>query len=296
MAWSCRVVARPCVPSSASRGEVAGKTGTTQDNTDGWFIMMHPRLVAGAWVGFNDARVTMRSSYWGQGAHNALPVVGDFFQQAVGRRMIDVGAHFPKARDALPASQIWGPALDWLRELLGVTTTPPHPTESIRSPAPQATRRVAPAVPVPVEPLDDPVPTPEQPIEPQPYQPAAPYPNQSPYPEPSPAPAPFPYSTPAPAPAPFSYPAPPPAPSSTPPQYPAPTASAPLSPSPAPYQPLPPPPPPRTSQRSEAPGRVAPPTAFELEIENERKTGRKAAPREPDPVDNVINSVRRALE
>ena len=42
------------------RGDVAGKTGTTQNNTDGWFILMHPRLVAGSWVGFNDPRV----SYW----------------------------------------------------------------------------------------------------------------------------------------------------------------------------------------------------------------------------------------
>ncbi len=34
------------------QADVAGKTGTTQDNTDGWFILMHPQLVVGAWVGF----------------------------------------------------------------------------------------------------------------------------------------------------------------------------------------------------------------------------------------------------
>ena len=55
--------------------DIAGKTGTTQNNTDGWFILMHPNLVAGAWVGFNDTRVTMRSSYWGQGGHNAILLV-----------------------------------------------------------------------------------------------------------------------------------------------------------------------------------------------------------------------------
>jgi membrane peptidoglycan carboxypeptidase len=38
--------------------DVAGKTGTTQDNTDAWFILMHPQLVAGARVGFNDNRIT----------------------------------------------------------------------------------------------------------------------------------------------------------------------------------------------------------------------------------------------
>ncbi|WP_236572524.1 penicillin-binding protein 1A [Burkholderia sp. 8Y] len=76
------------------RGDVAGKTGTTQDNADGWFILMHPQLVAGAWVGFNDSRVTLRSDYWGQGAHSALPMVGDFVQRALRSRLIDSRARF----------------------------------------------------------------------------------------------------------------------------------------------------------------------------------------------------------
>jgi penicillin-binding protein 1A len=78
------------------RADVAGKTGTTQKNTDGWFILMHPRLVAGSWVGFNDSRVTMRSNYWCEGAHNALLVVGDFFQQTLASRSIDSNAEFPR--------------------------------------------------------------------------------------------------------------------------------------------------------------------------------------------------------
>ena len=106
------------------RSDVAGKTGTTQDNTDGWFILMHPRLVTGAWVGFNDARVTMRSDYWGQGGHNALLLVGDFFRQASTRRMIDTAAVFPRARDGLPGAAIWGPPLDWLRGLIGDDPAP----------------------------------------------------------------------------------------------------------------------------------------------------------------------------
>ena len=76
--------------------DIAGKTGTTQNNTDGWFILMHPNLVVGSWVGFNDARVTMRSDYWGQGGHNALLLVGDFFSAAVGSGMLDVKASFPR--------------------------------------------------------------------------------------------------------------------------------------------------------------------------------------------------------
>ena len=60
--------------------DVAGKTGTTQNNMDGWFFLMHPDVVAGAWVGFDDPRVTFRSDFWGEGAHNALFLVGDFFR------------------------------------------------------------------------------------------------------------------------------------------------------------------------------------------------------------------------
>ncbi|HEY0848190.1 MAG TPA: transglycosylase domain-containing protein, partial [Noviherbaspirillum sp.] len=76
--------------------DIAGKTGTTQNNTDGWFILMHPRLVAGAGVGFNDARITMRSNHWGQGAHTALPLVGDFTRRAFSARLVDSAVRFPE--------------------------------------------------------------------------------------------------------------------------------------------------------------------------------------------------------
>ncbi|MGO4306726.1 penicillin-binding protein 1A [Cupriavidus sp. RAF12] len=80
------------------RADVAGKTGTTQDNTDSWFILMHPQLVAGAWVGFDDGRVTL-GSYWGEGARSALPVVGAFYDMALRTRAIDPDARFsPETR------------------------------------------------------------------------------------------------------------------------------------------------------------------------------------------------------
>lgn len=82
--------------------DIAGKTGTTQYNTDGWFILMHPNLVAGAWVGFNDARVTMRSNYWGQGGHNAIMVVGDFFRDALKAKLIDRKAKFTQPKRPPP--------------------------------------------------------------------------------------------------------------------------------------------------------------------------------------------------
>ncbi|MGB9111070.1 MAG: PBP1A family penicillin-binding protein, partial [Telluria sp.] len=82
--------------------DVAGKTGTTQNNADGWFIMMHPNLVAGAWVGFNDNRVTMRSNYWGQGGHSAILLVGDFFKTALDSGKVDAAAQFPNFRKPEP--------------------------------------------------------------------------------------------------------------------------------------------------------------------------------------------------
>jgi len=76
------------------QGDLAGKTGTTQNNTDGWFMAIHPQLVTGAWVGFNDQHVTMRGSYWGQGGHNALLLVGDFLQSAFKQKLVDSEATF----------------------------------------------------------------------------------------------------------------------------------------------------------------------------------------------------------
>ncbi len=77
--------------------DFAGKTGTTQEGADGWFILMHPELVTGAWVGFNDPRMSFRSSYWGQGAHNALFVVGEFMQRLAGDEelTISIRSTFP---------------------------------------------------------------------------------------------------------------------------------------------------------------------------------------------------------
>jgi penicillin-binding protein 1A len=104
------------------QADVAGKTGTTQENTDGWFILMHPQLVAGAWVGFNDNRATMGDG-WGQGARSALPIVGDFFVHALRVRAADPRAEFdiPRRRPepAEPALPGEGPVQDLVNDILG---------------------------------------------------------------------------------------------------------------------------------------------------------------------------------
>jgi penicillin-binding protein 1A len=100
------------------QADVAGKTGTTQNNTDGWFILMHPQLVTGAWVGFNDPRVSLRSDFWGQGAHNALHVVGDFTQQALVDQAIDPRAEFP-SRGGTTIQSLFRSAGEKLKRLFG---------------------------------------------------------------------------------------------------------------------------------------------------------------------------------
>ncbi|HHW58647.1 MAG: transglycosylase domain-containing protein [Bacteroidales bacterium] len=60
---------------------VAGKTGTTDNNSDGWFIGITPKLAAGVWVGGEDMQIHFRSMALGQGASMALPIWGLFMQK-----------------------------------------------------------------------------------------------------------------------------------------------------------------------------------------------------------------------
>ena len=59
----------------------AGKTGTTQNNSDGWFIGITPDLVTGVWVGAEDRSVRFKSMNYGQGARMALPIYGFYMKQ-----------------------------------------------------------------------------------------------------------------------------------------------------------------------------------------------------------------------
>ena len=107
------------------QADLAGKTGTTQDNTDGWFLLMHAKVVAGAWAGFNDGRITLRSDYWGQGARSALPMVGDFMQHAVRSRAVDGAAKFVDEFDtAPPVDNSLDSMREWIRGLFRGDTTP----------------------------------------------------------------------------------------------------------------------------------------------------------------------------
>ncbi len=61
-----------------TRVQMAGKTGTTNNNSDGWFVGYTPSLVSGAWVGGEDRSIHFDYTGIGQGASMALPIVGKF--------------------------------------------------------------------------------------------------------------------------------------------------------------------------------------------------------------------------
>lgn len=125
--------------------DIAGKTGTTQNNTDGWFILMHPNLVTGAWVGFNDARVTMRSDYWGQGGHNAILLVGDFFRDALKAKRIDAREKFPRPLN-MPPVMVQAPVEKMDEQPVGHGVIAQRGSDSVIVFAPDGTQSVMPRV------------------------------------------------------------------------------------------------------------------------------------------------------
>ena len=65
------------------KGDVAGKTGTTNDQSDGWFIGYLPKLTAGVWVGAEDRQVHFAGLALGGGSNMALPIWGIFMKKVL---------------------------------------------------------------------------------------------------------------------------------------------------------------------------------------------------------------------
>ncbi|MDA9227795.1 transglycosylase domain-containing protein [Flavobacteriales bacterium] len=63
------------------KNEIGGKTGTTQNQSDGWFMGITPDLVTGVWTGCDDRSVHFRDIVYGQGANMALPIFAEFMQR-----------------------------------------------------------------------------------------------------------------------------------------------------------------------------------------------------------------------
>jgi penicillin-binding protein 1A len=69
---------------------IAGKTGTTQNNSDGWFMGLTPELVTGVWVGCEDRAAHFRSTALGQGANTALPIWGLYMKKVYADKKLKV--------------------------------------------------------------------------------------------------------------------------------------------------------------------------------------------------------------
>ncbi|MEY3563658.1 MAG: penicillin-binding protein 1A [Bacteroidota bacterium] len=79
--------------------EVAGKTGTTNDNADGWFIGFSPQLLSGVWVGCDDP--FLRMLYTAGGSQMAMPAWAYYYQQVFNDRSLNID---PNARFSPPAN------------------------------------------------------------------------------------------------------------------------------------------------------------------------------------------------
>ncbi len=77
--------------------EIAGKTGTTQNQSDGWFMGMVPNLTTGVWVGAEDRAVHFKSVKYGQGATMALPIWGTYMKKNYADKDLGISKKpFPK--------------------------------------------------------------------------------------------------------------------------------------------------------------------------------------------------------
>lgn len=86
--------------------EIGGKTGTTQNNSDGWFIGITPELAAGCWVGADDRAVHFRTTALGGGANSALPIWGEFFKRVYADKNLNIkpGSFEAPAQMSIPTS------------------------------------------------------------------------------------------------------------------------------------------------------------------------------------------------
>ncbi|MFG6686857.1 transglycosylase domain-containing protein [Mariniflexile sp. HNIBRBA6329] len=81
--------------------DMAGKTGTTQDNKDGWFVGITPNLVTVTWVGNDNQSIGFKTTGMGQGANSALPIFAKFYKKMneVSQYNYITKSHFKKPSD-----------------------------------------------------------------------------------------------------------------------------------------------------------------------------------------------------
>jgi penicillin-binding protein 1A len=82
---------------------IAGKTGTTDNNSDGWFMGMVPNLTTGVWVGCEDRSVHFRSTLLGQGANMSLPIWALYMKKVLADKSLNIS---PTDRFPMPSKKL----------------------------------------------------------------------------------------------------------------------------------------------------------------------------------------------
>ena len=81
--------------------DFGGKTGTSNNHSDAWFVGVSPKLVCGAWVGGEYRAIHFRTGELGQGSRTALPICGQFFESVLGdKHFLNYRGKFANPHDA----------------------------------------------------------------------------------------------------------------------------------------------------------------------------------------------------
>lgn len=89
--------------------EIGGKTGTSSNHSDAWFVGCTPNLVGGAWVGGEYRCIHFRTGALGQGSRTALPIFGEFMNKVLhDPKFKSYHAKFPSAKENIPRSDYEG--------------------------------------------------------------------------------------------------------------------------------------------------------------------------------------------
>ena len=108
--------------------ELGGKTGTSSNHSDAWFVGCAPQLVGGAWVGGEYRCIHFRTGALGQGSRTALPIFGYFMDKVLAdKRFPQYHGKYPLAKEDIPRDTYIGPA---------VYVPRPSTTDSISSTTP----------------------------------------------------------------------------------------------------------------------------------------------------------------
>lgn len=109
------------------KNPIAGKTGTSQNQSDGWFMGMVPNLVTGVWVGCEDRSAHFKSLTYGQGAAMALPIWGYFMNKCYDDKTLTVSKEsFERPKNLSIKVDCYAPRAAVVQD---TTATPEHDTE-----------------------------------------------------------------------------------------------------------------------------------------------------------------------